>query len=285
MENKAQIRRFPSVGDMLLLLLLFFVSQMLLGTILGALGLSAPATSPIDAVDIETYMNEQESLGRYTAFVYPLSMLFSIAVLWLYVRLRGGKRAIHIRHSASGFNPSVVLVGVLWLLSAQIVLEPLMSVLPQSDNSGLGRGFWACFTAVISSAVLEELLCRGLIFETLHKRWGAKTSILFSSLFFGLIHLDLATAIVAMVAGMIFGVLYVRTSSLYTTIIIHSVNNAMAFALICFGVGDMSLYDIIGGGEIYWAVYGVAAAIFLACSIEAYFKVFRNNKRLMANDQ
>ena len=250
MENKAQIRRFPSVGDMLLLLLLFFVSQMLLGTILGALGLSAPATSPIDAVDIETYMNEQESLGRYTAFVYPLSMLFSIAVLWLYVRLRGGKRAIHIRHSASGFNPSVVLVGVLWLLSAQIVLEPLMSVLPQSDNSGLGRGFWACFTAVISSAVLEELLCRGLIFETLHKRWGAKTSILFSSLFFGLIHLDLATAIVAMVAGMIFGVLYVRTSSLYTTIIIHSVNNAMAFALICFGVGDMSLYDIIGGGEI-----------------------------------
>jgi len=285
MENKAQIRRFPSVGDMLLLLLLFFVSQMLLGTILGTLGLSAPATSPIDAVDIETYMNEQESLGRYTAFVYPLSMLFSIAVLWLYVRLRGGKRAIHIRHSASGFNPSVVLVGVLWLLSAQIVLEPLMSVLPQSENSGLGRGFWACFTAVISSAVLEELLCRGLIFETLHKRWGAKTSILFSSLFFGLIHLDLATAIVAMVAGMIFGVLYVRTSSLYTTIIIHSVNNAMAFALICFGVGDMSLYDIIGGGEIYWAAYGVAAAIFLACSIEAYFKVFRNNKRLMANDQ
>lgn len=285
MEKNSQIRRFPSVGDMLLLLLLFFVSQMLLGIILGALGLSAPATSPIDAVDIETYMNEQESLGRYTAFVYPLSMLLSIAVLWLYVRLRGGKRAIHIRHSASGFNPSVVLVGVLWLLSAQIILEPLMSVLPQSENSGLGRGFWACFTAVISSAVLEELLCRGLIFETLHKRWGTKTSILFSSLFFGLIHLDLATAIVAVVAGMIFGVLYVRTSSLYTTIIIHSINNAMAFALICFGVGDMSLYDIIGGGVIYWVAYGVAAAIFLTCSIEAYLKVFRNNKRLMANDQ
>lgn len=282
MEKNSQIRRFPSVGDMMLLLLLFFMSQILFGTILGALGLSAPATSPIDAVDIETYMNEQESLGRYTAFVYPLSMLLSIAVLWLYVRLRGGKRAIHIRHSASGFNPSVVLVGVLWLLSAQIVLEPLMSVLPQSENGGLGRGFWACFTAVISSAVLEELLCRGLIFETLHKRWGAKTSILFSSLFFGLIHLDLATAIVAMVAGMIFGVLYVRTSSLYTTIIIHSINNAMAFALICFGVGDMSLYDIIGGGEIYWAAYGVAATIFLTCSIEAYLKVFRP-KRLKTN--
>ena len=87
--------------------------------------------------------------------------------------------------------------------------------------------------------------------------------------------------IVAVVAGIIFGVLYVRTSSLYTTIIIHSVNNAMAFALICFGVGDVSLKDILGGGTVYWTVYGVAVAIFVACCIEAYFKVFKEKKRVV----
>ena len=270
---------------MAILLLLFFVSQMVVGSVLRSFGIVAPEVSAIDTVDIETYMNEQVVLGRYTALVYPLSMLFSIAVLWLYVRLRGGKRAIHIDHSASGFNPSVVLVGVLWLIAAQIILEPLLSYLPQSEGRGLGRGFWACFTAIVTSAVLEELLCRGLLFEVLHRRLGVKMSILFSSLFFGLIHIDAATAVVAIVAGLIFGVLYVRTSSLYATIIIHSINNAMAFALICFGVGDMSLYDIIGGGVIYWSIYGVAAAIFVACSIEAYFKVFRkgNKKTLTLN--
>ena len=154
-----------------------------------------------------------------------------------------------------------------------------MSLLPPSEGRGLGRGVWACFTAVVSSAVLEELLCRGLIFETFHKRWGKKTSILFSSLFFGLIHLDPATAVVAVVAGMIFGVLYVRTSSLYTTIIIHSINNAMAFALICFGVGDVSFSEIVGGGALYYILYGVAVAIFVACCIEAYLKVFRTRKQ------
>ena len=279
MDNITKIRKFPSVADMGVLLLLFFASQLVIGTILTVIGIEPPATSAIDAVDVETYMNEQVALGEYTAIVYPLSMLFSITLLWLYVRLRGGKRAIRIRHSASGFNPSLVLVGVLWLLSAQIILEPLMSLLPPSEGRGLGRGVWACFTAVVSSAVLEELLCRGLIFETFHKRWGKKTSILFSSLFFGLIHLDPATAVVAVVAGMIFGVLYVRTSSLYTTIIIHSINNAMAVALICFGVGDVSFSEIVGGGALYYILYGVAVAIFVACCIEAYLKVFRTRKQ------
>ena len=276
MEVGTQIRRFPVVGDMVMLLMLFFLSQMVLGVFVGCFDIVPPATSAIDAVDIETYMNEQVALGRYTAVIYPVSMLFSIAALWLYIRFRGGRKAIRIRHSASGFNSNIVLVGVLWLLAAQIILEPLTTMLPPSESRGVGRGLWACFTAVVSSAVLEEVLCRGLIFETFRKRWGIKTSILFSSLFFGVIHLDLATSIVAVVAGVIFGILYVRTSSLYTTIIIHAVNNAMAFALICLGVGDMSLRDIIGNEMVYYVVYGVAVLVFVAASVESYFRLFRS---------
>ena len=279
MVNSIRKRAFPTYGDIVAMVAIFFVSQIVYGVILRCAGVNPPMVSAIDDVDIETYMNEQVALGRYVAFIYPLSMLFSIALLWLYIRLRGGSRAIHIRHSASGFNPSVVLVGVLWLLAAQIILEPLMTMFPQNQGQGVGRGVWACITAVLTSAVLEELLCRGVIFETLHKRWGIKRSIFISSLFFGLIHFDPATAIIAVVAGMIFGVLYVRTSSLYTTIIIHAVNNAMAYSMICFGVGDISFSDMVGGGVVYYILYGVAVVIFVAASVEAYFKL----KKLAAN--
>lgn len=278
MENQNKTKRFPAIGDIAAMVVLFFASQLFVGAIISYLGFTQPATSAIDATDIETYMSEQLALGKYIAVIYPISMLFSIGVLWLYVRLRGGRQAIKIRHSTSGFNPSVVLVGIVWLLAAQILLEPLMTILPPSDGSGVGRGVWACFTAMISAPIFEELLCRGLIFETLRKRWGTMLSIVISSLLFGLMHMEPATVIVAIVAGMIFGVLYVRTSSLYTTIIIHSVNNAMAFALICIGVGDVSLYEIMGGGKLYWIIYGLSAAIFIACSIEAYFQVFRRQK-------
>lgn len=274
----AKLRKFPSVGDMLVMLLLFCVAQFVVSSLLTVVGVVPPQTSAIDAVDIETYMGEQLALGRYTALAYPLLMFSSIAVLWLYVRLRGGKKAIRIRHSASGFNPTMVLVGVLWLFSSQIILEPLVTLLPDNPGQGLGRGAWACFTAVITAAVSEELLCRGLLFETLNKRWGVMTSIFFSALFFGLIHFDPATAIIALVAGLIFGVLYVRTSSLYTTIIIHAINNALAFALISFGAGDMMFKDVVGGGVLYYILYGAAVVIFVACSVESYFKVFKAKK-------
>ena len=280
MNNVAKIRTFPSVGDVAMMLLLFCVTQLVVGLLLRVVGIVAPVTSAIDAVDVETYMGEQLALGRYTAMAYPLLMLSSIAVLWIYARLRGGKRVIRIRHSASGLNPTVVLVGVLWLFSSQIILEPLVELLPENPGQGLGRGAWACFTAVVTAAISEELLCRGLLFEVLNKRWGVKSSIFFSALFFGLIHFDPATAVIALVVGMIFGVLYVRTSSLYTTIIIHAINNALAFALISFGVGDISFEEGVGGGVLYYILYGVAVAIFVACSVEAYFKVFKKKKQI-----
>ena len=99
---------------------LFFVSQLLVGSIIGALGFTAPTTTAIDATDIETYMSEQLALGRYVAVIYPISMLFSIAVLWLYIRLRGGRRAITIRHSAYGV---LCLTVPGWCTGAETCLE------------------------------------------------------------------------------------------------------------------------------------------------------------------
>ena len=276
----AQNGIFPRWWDILVMLMLFAVAQALFGLVLQVVGFTMPSTSPIDAVDIETYMNEQNALGRYAAFVHFFSFLFSIVVLWLYARLRGGKNVIHIRHKASGFNPSVLLIGVLWLLASQILLEPLLELLPSDDGHGIGRGVWAAFTAIVSAPIFEELLCRGVLFEVLNRRWGVKVSILVSALFFGLLHFSPANAIVAMVAGLIFGVLYVRTSSLYITIIIHAVNNALAFALINVGMDDMSFYEMLGGGTLYYVMYALAAVVFIGASVEAWFKVLRSKNRL-----
>lgn len=283
MKNPFSTKHFPSISDIVAMFVIFFLVQVILGIALQLLGFQAPATSAIDAVDIERYISEQVALARYTAIVYPLAMLLAIGALWAYIRYRGGKRAITIRHSKSGFNPNIILMGALWLLSSQIVFEPIASLLPHSDSSGLGRGFMACLTAVIVAPILEELLCRGLIFETVRKRWGNITSILISALFFGIIHTDIATSLVAIMAGIIFGIIYVRTSSLYTTIIIHAINNAIALALIGFGVGDLSFHDILGDGPLYWSIYSVASAIFVGCGIESYFKVFKT-KKPMANE-
>ena len=246
--------------------------------ILKAFGIEAPVEPKGVDVDPEIFMSYEEQLGRFNAVMYPVLMFFSIVTIWLYARLRGGKGVVSINHSIAGFNPSVILVGVLWLVSSQILIEPLTTMMPASDGSSIGRGVWAWITALAFAPIFEELLCRGVLLGVVRRRWGVVAAIVVSALFFGLIHFEMSTALVAFVAGLIFGVIYVRTSSIFSTMIIHSINNLLAFSMVCFGMGEKSWQDVLGGGVVYYIVYGVAALIFLAASIEAYFKVIRRQK-------
>lgn len=284
MEKMAKKRRFPSIGDVLALLILFFIAQLLVAILLPLFGFALPTTMPIDEVPLDTYLAQQESLAKYCAIFYPLSMGLPILFMWLYLRFRGGRGVVRIRCSAAGFNPVVVLVGVLWLLSSQIILEPLVALLPEHKTPGVGLGVWACVTTIGFAPILEEILCRGLLFETFNKRWGVKLSILFSALFFGLIHFDLATVVVATVAGMIFGVLYVRTSSIFASMIVHAINNALALTLISLGKDNVMFREIIGNDTIYYTVYGVVVLIFIAASVEAFFELKNKKERPKTED-
>lgn len=277
MEKVALKKVFPRVWDLLAIVMLFLFNYVIVqGVLLLILGLPQMPEG-VDS-DPELFMNYQEELAVFNAIIYPTVMLLSILIVWLYARLRGGKEAVAIRHSIAGFNPIMILVGVLWLMSSQIILEPLTALLPTFENPGIGRGVWAWITAAVFAPILEELLCRGLIFGVIRNRWGAIPAIVVSAIFFGLIHGEPSAIIVAFVAGLIFGVIYVRTSSIFSTMIIHSINNILAFSIMCFGFEEMSWSDMVGGGVAYYALYGVAVVVFVVVTIEAGFKLLRRHK-------
>lgn len=272
--EKPRRKAFPAVGDILVIMVLFFVTQTLTAVLLSLCGLHLPEISDLQVEDIESYMRAQILRGEGMAVLYPVSMMVSLLAIYLYIRFRGGRRSF-AGFSAAGFNPNIILSGTVWVIAAQIVLEPLMAMLPSIENAGVGRGFWACVTAVVLAPVFEEILCRGLVLETVRRRWGDAVAVLISALFFGLVHVEPSTALAGFVVGGIFGTIYIRTHSLFSTIILHSINNAFAFALICFGLDDVPLGDILGGGSVYHAVYGISVLIFLLFSVEAWRKVFR----------
>lgn len=272
--EKPRRKAFPAVGDILVIMVLFFVTQTLTAVLLSLCGLHLPDISDLQVEDIESYMRAQILRGEGMAVLYPVSMTVSLLAIYLYIRFRGGRRSF-AGFSVAGFNPNIILSGTVWVIAAQIVLEPLMAMLPSIENAGVGRGFWACVTAVVLAPVFEEILCRGLVLETVRRRWGDAVAVLISALFFGLVHVEPSTALAGFVVGGIFGTIYIRTHSLFSTIILHSINNAFAFALICFGLDDVPLGDILGGGSVYHAVYGISVLIFLLFSVEAWRKVFR----------
>ena len=270
-------RKFPTVTDIAVMLLLFFASQVLGAFLSSSFGLRMPDVSSLATDDVESYMRTQVLRGETIAILYPLSMSLALLFVALYVRFRSG-RMPRVRWSASGFNPNIILSGIVWVVVAQIVLEPLMNLLPSVTNEGVGRGMWACLTAVVMAPVFEETLCRGIVLETLRRRWSNGIAVAVSALFFGIVHVEPATALAGIVVGAILGTIYVRTSSIFSAIILHAINNAVAFALICFDMNGLTLYQMLGGGTLYYVVYGISLLLFVLFCIESYRKVFSSGR-------
>ena len=144
--EKPRRKAFPAVGDIIVIMVLFFVTQTLTAVLLSLCGLHLPDISDLQVEDIESYMRAQILRGEGMAVLYPVSMTVSLLAIYLYIRFRGGRRSF-AGFSAAGFNPNIILSGTVWVIAAQIVLEPLMAMLPSIENasdaaSGLALPPW-----------------------------------------------------------------------------------------------------------------------------------------------
>jgi membrane protease YdiL (CAAX protease family) len=85
----------------------------------------------------------------------------------------------------------------------------------------------------------EELYFRGVLYNWMRDRWGIWPAILISSLVFGIVHGEIAIAVSAFILGILIAWAYERSSSLWTAIFIHAINN---------GVKILMLYIFLGLG-------------------------------------
>ncbi|MCF0260618.1 MAG: CPBP family intramembrane metalloprotease [Erysipelotrichaceae bacterium] len=82
-------------------------------------------------------------------------------------------------------------------------------------------------SAVMAAPLLEELIFRGVILNSL-KKFSPFFALVFSSLLFAAAHLNLYQGIPVFGMGMAFGLMYLKTGSLAAPIYMHCVNNLLA---------------------------------------------------------
>lgn len=82
---------------------------------------------------------------------------------------------------------------------------------------------------VLLAPLVEEVLFRGLLLPAWAGRWGMRPAVIFSSLIFAVLHLNI-------LGGFVFGVVtalvYLRTRRLLVPLVIHVTHNALAWLLI-----------------------------------------------------
>lgn len=212
-------------------------------------------------------MRGAESLTPDITFIYYLvQMLPTIAfVMWLRLRV-GRDSGIHF-----GFriHLPMILWGVGLVVFSGVVLEPLLALFPTAAYEDvmqtIGLGGWAVLSTIVAAPILEEVLFRGLIFESCSERFGRGVGLFLSALLFGVIHVVPVQVINAFVVGLILGYIYLRTRSLVSVIIIHAVNNAIAYiTAVLFGdAASATLRDVVSNDVVYWILYGISSLLFV----------------------
>ena len=194
-----------------------------------------------------------------TAISYVVSML-----LFLFVGLRL-RRSLRFSFKASPFSVFVMVIPLMVCIT--ILLEPLINLIPMPDlfkayfDEMLSTDMYTFLTVAVAAPILEELVFRGIILDGFLKRYSPLKSILWSSIFFGIAHLNPWQFIEAFSIGLVMGWLYNKTRSLHLCMFMHMVTNAFGFAVIFYtGSGSGSTDELFTNHNFYWVVYGICIA-------------------------
>ena len=92
-------------------------------------------------------------------------------------------------------------------------------------------GVSALLALVLVAPVTEELLFRGWLLQDLKERYGARRALVWSSVLFGLAHVEPAAVLYATLGGLVLGAVALRTKSTLASIAMHAGVNAIALLL------------------------------------------------------
>lgn len=87
------------------------------------------------------------------------------------------------------------------------------------------------FALVLVAPLTEELLFRGWLLQDLKDQYGRRKALLWSSLLFGLVHLELSAILYATLGGLVLGAVALRTKSTLASIAMHAGVNALPLLL------------------------------------------------------
>jgi membrane protease YdiL (CAAX protease family) len=228
------------------------------------------------------------SVAVAIAVAHGLGILLSLAALRLVVG-RDWPRQVALRRPG-GFHLLLALVGLpAVFLLANGLAEVLRRVLPLprlaelglSDIEVLMKVFvaWPWPVAVLLVGGLpglgEELFCRAFLGRGLVARHGVVWGVLFTSFFFGAIHIHPIQGTVAAVIALWLHFTYLTTRSLWVPVLLHFLNNSVAVVVSRFPqVEALEQRPAAVPGYVF-----VAAAVLLLAVVGA---LYQSRARLVA---
>lgn len=218
-------------------------------------------------------LTEYDSLYFYSTKIIAQILIF----YWAYKRIREND-FFSLRDELSRSLNSNLLWGILGGLALIFLMEPIEQLVPATSflqvyfSKLTGNKFSSFLYVVLLSPILNELIFRAIILRGFLKNYKPGIAILGTAVLFSAFHLSLLQAVISFILSLFIGFVYWQTRSLLLCIILHILNNAVAYVIIIFAGQIESLYSLIPNTKLYLLFYLSAAAALSVTLLQIYKK-------------
>lgn len=252
------------------------------------MSMSGPASyAELYAMIQQTMLNDPVLTGGLIYLPTMFIMLLANLLPAWYCSRKGGFRFGDLFHGAKA-KPALVLVALVLVFGLNFLggliyqfvnlflglfggAAPGSSLSLPWDNP-LGMVCYILFVCVIAP-VTEEMLFRGALLRTL-SRYGTVFAAVASSLFFALLHGNLAQMFLAFLTGLVLSYVTVKTGAIKVAILLHVINNATSVLM------EVLLYLFPEGSTGYLMVNLIGNLVFLLALVASVVLLIVLRKRI-----
>ena len=144
----------------------------------------------------------------------------------------------------------ISFVGIMLAIGCSIIffllldkgLDPIFEgMFPQSEQdyqemiqSLIKSPMTSLIQVCILAPVMEEILMRGVVLGGLKNTYGTGAALLISATFFACLHFNMVQTLSAFVCGIVLGLLYIRTNSIFCCLIAHGGYNLISYVAMIY---------------------------------------------------
>lgn len=240
-----------SLLDVLLFVVMFILIQFVVelgGSVIYGQYKSIPIQQVVQGMASGSF---SDLLAICTVVSGVLTVLLFTLLKWAPV----SRHWLRTRPWAVLFWVAMLSLGI--ILPAEWMYEKMQIVMPESTQvlfEGVMKEPWGYVAVGILASIAEEIVFRGAVLRSLLNVFDVRwhwLPIVVSALIFAAIHMNLAQGVHAFVIGLLLGWMYYRTHSVIPGILLHWINNTIAYVLFNLmpQVSGGKLIDLFSGND------------------------------------